>query len=391
MKAAGLRGAIVLSLACSGSARAEDSNRVGHFVVGPSTALASSESLNAAGTQRTPARFPKAPEVRGRARIAGGIGQPPTSDAAGNLFIAHGEPRLSKLDPSGRSLWSVRLPSEAFSAPVLLGNGNVLLITREGDALIHSNAGALLVRRALPLSDARRRFLAIPTSTGGAWVANGRDVLELDERAGVVRRLQARGALSALLEADSAWLAIGEAGSVERARGSGDFELVAELGGNTPDGAAVQGDRLYALLDGHRLLSLALRTGQSSTLVSDPALALSGPLALLPRAAVAFVADGGFVSLRAADGSETLRVALNAGQGFEPALRGLRPALVITDDSGSVVAVRSGNDALVIGDAGSSTRLDGTACLDPFRATPAPHGFVLACRSGQLFFVGERQ
>ena len=391
MKRAGLRGALALALACAGSARAEDGNHVARFVVGANAALASSESLNAAGTQRTSVRFPKAPEVRARTRIAGGIGQAPTSDAAGNLFIAHAEPRLSKLDSSGRSLWSVRLPSEAFSAPVLLADGGVLLITREGEALIHSSAGALVARRALPLGDARRRFLAIPSSSSGAWVANGRDVLELDGRARVVRRLRARGALSALLEAGSAWLAIGESGSVELARASGDFELVAELGGNAPDGAAVRGGHLFALVDGHRLLALDLSKGQSSTLVSEPSLALTGPLALLPRSAVAFVADGGFVSLRAADGSESLRVPLSSGQGFEPALRGLRPALLITDDSGSIAAVRSGNDALVIGDGGASTRLEGTACLDPFRATPAPHGLVLACRSGQLFFVAERQ
>jgi hypothetical protein len=103
------------------------------------------------------------------------------------------------------------------------------------------------------------------------------------------------------------------------------------------------------------------------------------------------VADGGFVSVRAKDGAESARVALSAaGQGFDPASRGLRAALLVSDQQGAIAAVRGGTDALVLGASGSALRIDETSCLDPFRPTPTPRGLVFACRSGQLFGVSEK-
>lgn len=377
------------ALASASSALAHDANGVHRFVLGKGSALAASEALNAAGTLRSSTTFPKAPRIASRARLTNGIGQAPASDAAGNLYIAHGEPRVSKLDPSGRALWSERLPSEAAAAPALLANGRLLIVTREAEALVYAANGVLLERRPLPLAELRRRFLLVPTTNAGALVANGNEVLELDDRAQVVRRAKARAPLSALLESDSGWLAVSETGSVERARQTGDLELVAELGGSVADGAAVQDGRLLALVDGHRFVSLDLRSGAVSPLANEPTLNLSGPLAAFAKGGAAFVIDGGFVSTRAADGSETLRVAVGAGAGFEPAMRGLRPALLVADARGALTATRSGNDAIVLASDGSTTRLDGSACLDPFRATPVPSGLVLACRSGQLFFVSD--
>ena len=103
------------------------------------------------------------------------------------------------------------------------------------------------------------------------------------------------------------------------------------------------------------------------------------------------VADGGFISLRSADGSESTRVPLNsAGQAFDAAQRGLRPALLVGDRMGAVAAVRGAGDAVVLQADGTVQRLENTACLDPFRPTPTRGGLVLACRSGQLFTVSDK-
>jgi hypothetical protein len=356
--------------------------------VGASAALASCEGLDPHSDNRARGIFPRFPEVRVRARLSGGIGQAPISDAVGNLIIAHAEPRLSKLDGRGRSLWSVRLPSEAAGSPVLLANGSILTTTHDAEAIVLRADGQVQYQRSLRIADPRRRTFAIPTTSGGVFLASGADLIELDAQADLVRQSRARGNVVSLAESSSGLVAVGENGSVERAHPTGDFELLGSLGGMTPEGGAVAGNAVLAVVDGHRLVSLDLVSGQTLTLATDPALSLTGPLALFALGGAAVVAEGGFVSLRAPGGAEALRVSIATGaQSFDPAARGLRAALLIADELGDVAAVRAASDALLLYADATSTRLDGTACLDPFRPTPTRDGIAFACRSGQLFLV----
>ena len=375
----------------SAPSSARDAQRVLRVVVGPGSALAACEGLDASNGNRARIRFPAAPEIAFRTRLTGGIGQAPASDAQGNLIIVHAEPRLSKLDAKGRILWSERLGSEASSAPVLTSAGAILIVTRDGEALLYSSAGKLEARRVLPLSDPRRRSLAIPTGNGGALLASGSDLLELDERGTIVRHLRGSGTLGTIAEANAALIAVSDNGSVQVARATGDLQLIGSFGGNVPEGAAISAGKVFAVVDGHKWSALDLTTGRVVTLANEPGVALTGPVAVLDAPSAALVADGGFVSLRGKDGAESARVALSAGtQGFDPALRGLRPAVVISDQRGAVAAVRGGSDALVLREDGSALRLDDTSCLDPFRPTPTKGGIVFACRSGQLFGVSDK-
>ncbi|HKO51288.1 MAG TPA: PQQ-binding-like beta-propeller repeat protein [Polyangiaceae bacterium] len=370
---------------------ARDAQRVQRLVVGRGSALAACEGIDSSNGFRTRSPFPAAPELAFRTRLTGGIGQAPASDAQGNLIVVHAEPRLSKLDARGRTLWSERLTSEANSAPVLTSAGAILIVTRDGEALFYSSTGKLRAKRTLPLTDPRRRSLTIPTGNGGALLASGRDLLELDERGAIVRQLHASGTLSAIAEDNAALVLISDNGSVQLARTTGALEQVGSFGGSVPEGAAVSAGKVFAIVDGHKWCVLDLSTGQVVTLANEPSVALTGPFALLDAPSAALVADGGFVSVRAKDGAESARVALSAaGQGFDPALRGLRPALVVTDPQGAIAAVRSGNDALILRAGGNALRLDDTSCLDPFRPTPTPNGIVFACRSGQLFGVSGK-
>ena len=370
---------------------ARDAQRLQRVVVGPSSGLAACAGLDASNGNRARSRFPSAPELAFRTRLTGGIGQAPASDARGNLIVVHAEPRLSKLDRKGRTLWSERLPSEASSPPVLTSGGAVVIVTRDGEALFYSSAGRLEGKRTLPLSDPRQRSLSIPTGNGGVLLASGSDLLELDERGAIVRQLRARSTLSTIAEYNATLVLIGDNGNVQVARTTGDLEQVGSLGGNVPEGAAVSAGKVFAVVDGHKWVALDLRTGQVVTLASELGLALSGPVALLDTPSAALVIDGGFVSLRSKDGAESARVALSpANQGFDAADRGLRPALVVSDQRGAIAAVRSGNDALLIRAGGNALRLDETSCLDPFRPTPIPGGIVFACRSGQLFGVNDK-
>lgn len=390
-KARGALSLIASFFLLSAPSSARDAQRVQRVVVGASSALAACEGLDASNGNRARTRFPATPELMFRTRLSGGIGQAPASDAQGNLLVVHAEPRLSKLDAKGRTLWSERLASEASCAPVLTSAGLILIVTRDGDALFYTTTGKLLAKRALPLSDPRRRSLAIPTDNGGALLASGSDLLELDERGALVRSLRANSTVNTIAEANAALIAVTDNGSVLVARASGDLELIGSFGGNVPEGAAVSAGKVFAVVDGHRWSALDLTTGQVETLASEPNLTLTGPVALLDAPSAALVADGGFVSIRAKNGSESARTALRAtGQGEALALRGLRPALLISDQRGAIAAVRSGNDAVVLREGGNALRLEDTSCLDPFRPTPTLTGIVFACRSGQLFGVSDK-
>jgi hypothetical protein len=370
---------------------ARDAQRVQRVLIGRSSAPAACEGVDASNGNRSRKPFPAAPELLFRTRLSGGIGQAPASDAQGNLIVVHAEPRLSKLDAKGRTLWSERLASEASAAPVLTNGGLILIVTRDGEALFYSSGGKLVAKRPLPFSDPRRRSLAIPTDNGGALLASGSELLELDESGSVIRLLTASGTITTIAEANAALIAVTDNGRVQVARATGDLELLGSFAGNVPEGAAVSGGKVFAIVDGHQWAALDLSTGQVETMAREPSLSLTGPIALLDAPAAALVADGGFISMRAKSGSESARIALRAiAQGESAALRGLRPALVVTDPRGAIAAVRSGNDALLVHEGGNALRLEDTSCLDPFRPTPTLSGLAFACRSGQLFGVSDK-
>ncbi|MET0793790.1 MAG: hypothetical protein ABW061_19885 [Polyangiaceae bacterium] len=386
------RAALLISLSlCAAASAARDANHVQILAIGSGAALAASEGLDASNSYRSRTRFPENPELSLRARLPGGIGQAPACDEAGNLIIVHTEPRLSKLDGKGRTLWSERLPSEASCAPSLLADGSILIVTREAEALLFSPSGKRLTATSLPFSDPRRRTLAIPTASGGALVTSGSELVELDSAARVLRETQLRGNASVLVGSGADLIAVSEGGSVERARATGDFELLGSFGGNVSDSAAVQAGKLLAIVDAHKWLALDLASGQVSNLALDPASTLSGPAALLPTRGAALIADNGFISVRNRDGAETLRVAIGAaGPSIEPLTRGLRGGRLISDTNGTIAAVQAGNDAILLAPDGTAVRLEGTSCLDPLRPTPTLRGVVFSCRSGQLFGVSGK-
>jgi len=377
---------------CEKASLAEDAIHAHRFVVGKGSALASSEWLDAQNSGRARIRFPLTPEIAFRVRLSGGIGQAPASDSTGNLIIAHGEPRVSKLDGRGRTLWSKRLESETICAPVLLSDGHILLVTHDGTTLVlEPTSGQPLYEGALPFAESRHRTLSIPTESGGALVASGTELVELDSRARVVRQTHVPPNVTSVAEFGRGLLAVSENGALSVAHESGDFELVGQLGGAVSEGAAVQNDRVFAVVDGHKLVAFDLKRGNATELASDPAVMLGGPPVLFANQSSLIVADGGFLSLHAANGSESFRVPLaEASHAYDPANRGLRPALAITDSAGAVAASRSDNDSLILTPDGKAQRLDGTSCLDPFRPTPSAFGLVFACRSGQLFGVSDK-
>ncbi len=283
------------------------------------------------------------------------------------------------------------LDGQAASAPVLTSDGSILLLTHDATAVLLAPSGKTLHKSVLPFAEPLRHIIAIPTANAGALVASGADVAELDGLGEVTRQTHLAGNVSALVEWRSDLLAICENGVIAAARATGDFEVIGNLGGAAPEGAAAEGGKLYAVVDAHKLVAFDPSAHSVTVLASEPASALNGPLTLLENQSAAVVADGGFLSIHAASGAETLRVSIaEAGRAFDPALRALRPASTISDRAGAVAAARSGSDALILRPDGKVQRFDDTSCLDPFRPTPTRTGVVFACRAGQLFGVSDR-
>jgi hypothetical protein len=264
-------------------------------------------------------------------------------------------------------------------------------LTHDAEALLLSPSGKSLGKSILPLGEPRHRTLAIPTSNGGALVASGTSIVELDQAGELTRQSHTLANITGIAQSGSDLLAICEDGAVSVARATGDFEVLGNLGGAAPEGGSIQDGKIFAVVDAHKLVAFDVARGGAITLASDPAVGLNGPPVLFENQSSVVVADGGFLSVHAASGSEILRVSIaEASRAFDPATRALRPALLIGDAGGAVAAARSGSDALILTADGKTLRLENTNCLDPFRPTPTGRAVVFACRSGQLFGVSDR-
>jgi hypothetical protein len=373
----------------SASSEAPRTSRVQHFVVGASPGFASGEWLDAHNSSRSRVRLPRAPTINFRLRLTGGIGQAPASDSDGNLIVVQGEPRVTKLDARGKTLWSERLRAEASGAPVITSSGSILIVTRSANALLFDPFGRLLFDRPLALSEPRHRTLTIALTNGGALVASGRELLELTSAAQIARQSHLPANVVSVAEWGAQLLAVCDTGALALAHATGGFEPIGSLGGSV-EGAALEGDSLNAVVDAHRLVAFDLRTHQIRLLAADPTLELAGVPALFSDRGSAVVADGGFLSFRSSSGAERQRLSLGEpGRAVDPTTRALHPALLIVDPAGGVATTRSGSDALLFQPDGSSRRLEGTTCLDPWRPTPGRDGVFLTCRSGQIFGVSE--
>lgn len=386
------RAALIASaLACLPGTSAAESARVAHtLVIGEMVTSASGEGLDSGSSGTVHEHFPRAPVVSFRTRLAGGIAEPPASDAAGNLIVAHAEPRVSKLSPEGHELWSQRLEAEPAAPPIITRNGTIAIITQKGDSVALTETGAELATHPLPLSDPRRRARAIPLAHGGLAVASGSEIVELGATGEVLRQGHAKSTVVALVQSGASLLAVADSGGISEARPSGDFELIGRFGGAVTEGAAERNGVLVAIVDGHKLVAFELASHATRVLASDFAVSWSGAPIAFERGGFALVADGGFVSTYAASGAELARVSLLENRGFDPTLRSLRPARLVGDSESAIIAVRPASDAFLLAADGHAQRLEDTACLDPFRPTPTAHGLALSCRSGQLFMVSDK-
>ncbi|HEY4156629.1 MAG TPA: PQQ-binding-like beta-propeller repeat protein [Polyangiaceae bacterium] len=370
-----------------GHAAALDPSTAHTFVVGSSPALAACAQVDASSSRRSPSLLPTHPIVSGALRLGRGIRQAPASDSSGNLLIAFDDGRLSEIDQQGHSKWSAAADAEIVSAPIITSNGSRIVVTQNGEVHAFDEHGLTRCRHALPGVDTQRETLAIPTPAGGVLLANNAHLLVLNASCELERDTHTTDRVVSILASARALIAVLADGSVLRAAAIGGFERVAHLGGKF-EGAALRDGELLALADRHTLVSLDLASRTRRTLAVESGLTLRGSPLLLADGGTLLVTDDELLSVRDADGRETARIPLAAGN---RTLQRPRAPSLIVDAHGTVLSVQPGQPAISVSSDGKLTPIEAATCGEPFPPVPLGAGRVaIACRSGQLFYLAEK-
>ncbi|HEY3498887.1 MAG TPA: PQQ-binding-like beta-propeller repeat protein, partial [Polyangiaceae bacterium] len=298
------------------------------------------ERIDPEGRNQSSVALPKAPRVAWQARVTPPVHGAPLAGADGSLIVAHGRGRLSELDATGRTRWSVRTGLELAGGPLLLGGGLRVAIGQSGDIVAVSPAGRVAYREKLAWGEFEGTPIAAPARDGGAILATGARLSRLGPRAAVVWSATTPDPLRAVFEWRGQALAVGRNGGVLVRSAAGEPEEIANFRAAVGR-AALAGDRLFAIVGTYRVVELDLVTRTQRSRFSDPTLGLH-ELALGVGATPRLLsARGVLVSLDAAD-RELLRLGLVAEGG------GGEPAGLLVDPAGTVLAAFAGAPLVLV-------------------------------------------
>jgi len=379
-----VRGALIcLAFAAfSGFVRAELSHAGGRQNVGPPRGAHPMPGVDSQRSRRSTSQLTQAPRVERRLRVAYGIGRGLITFDAESVLVLHPSARASRLDSRGTLLYSLKLPAEPRSAPVLTSNGSSAFVTAGGLDFVDAR-GRWGAHTALGDPDFTARSI-LATADGGVVVASTAAVVKVSAFGDLVWRRSITETPLELLETSAGLLCVTVPGSVYRLDGSGRSLKLGELGAAT-QAVTVSSDGvvLLARTGSHRLVSFDLLERRALAGVEDSALEFDGPVLLgWDRSSQAFTNDGLLVRYRP-DGSESQRVPIDPGARKAP---DADDVLMLAD--GRLLVARAGADAVIVTPAGEVATVPGSACPDPVGVFGlGPRAVVLACRSGNLLRI----
>jgi len=140
-------------------ARAEQAHSGLRQSLGPPRAPHPMPGVDAERTRRSSTALGKSPHVERRLRVAYGVGRGLVTRDDGGFFVLHPSARASRFDNQGKLLYSLKLPGEATSAPVVTSGGSSAFVA-EGELYLIDDAGR--VRAHTPLGDADFTDLPMP-------------------------------------------------------------------------------------------------------------------------------------------------------------------------------------------------------------------------------------
>ena len=363
-------------------ARAEWAHAGSRQYVGPPRAPHAMSGVDARRSHRARSSLSANPRVERRLRVAYGVGRGLVTHDDGGFFVLHPTPRASRFDAQGKLLYSLKLPAEPSSPPVVLSSGASAFVAG-GELYVVDDRGQLRSRSPLSDSDLTVRSI-LATADGGVAVAGNGWLFKFSAAAELSWRRPIAETPLELLETSSSLLCVTLLGSVYRLDAAGRISKLGDLGGTTHAvTAGARNAQLLARTGNHRLVTFDLLSHQLHTTVEDATLELDGPVLLgAEHLAQAFTSDGLLVRYRA-DGSEAQRVPFDAGARKAP---GGEDALLLAD--GRLLVARASADVAVITPRGEVTTVSDSACPDPLGLYAAGTGAVLlACRSGNLLRI----
>jgi hypothetical protein len=296
--------------------------------------------------------------------------------------VLHPSARASCFDSQGKLLYSLKLPAEAASPPVVTSAG-ALAFLAFGELHVVGDGGR--IRSRTPLGDTNlsaRSILA--TRDGGVLLATTGWLMKLSAFGELVFRKTILEPPLELLETVLGPVCVTTSGSLLRLDAAGRLTKLGELGAATGAvTASADAITILARTGNHRLVSIDLDERRLQTSIEDATLELDGPVLLSKeRLAQVFTSDGLLVRYRA-DGSEAQRLPVDSGARKAP---GPDDALLLSD--GRLLLARTGADAVLVTPSGEASTVPGSACPDPIGLFAAgPRSVVLACRSGNLLVI----
>lgn len=371
------------SLGSGSTARAARDHTGLRSSVGPARAPYAMQGCDARRSRSTRIVLSASPRVGRRLRVALGIGRGLVTHDDGGFFVLHPSARASRFDAQGKLMFSLKLPSEASSAAVVVSSGHVAFCSA-GELWLVDESGQAQTRT--PLGDAELTARsALGTRDGGVLLANGSLLLKVSGFGDLSWQKKAPGTVADLLETSAGELSLTAAGLISRLDATGRPTRLGEIGGpaNAVTAGAL-GTELVVRSGNHRLVSFDLTERRVRSTVEDSALELDGPVLLDREGTVsAFTGDGLLLRYRR-DGSEFQRVPVDPGARRAP---GPDDALLLGD--GRLLLARAGADAAVVAPTGEISFIAGSACPDPIGLFPAgSRSVLLACRSGALLELG---
>jgi hypothetical protein len=350
--------------------------------VGPPQAPHAMPGGDAQRSRRAPSTLGATARVERRLRVALGIGRGLCVRKDGSLFIVHPSARASSFDAQGKLLFSLKLPAEASSPPVVTSAGAVAFLAF-GELHVVDERGRIRSRTPLGETDLSARSI-LGARDGGLLLATTSWLTKLSAFGELGFRKSIAETPLELLETSVGPVCVTISGSVHRLDAAGRLIKLGELGAATAAvTASADGAMLFARTGNHRLVGFDLDERRLRASIEDATLELDGPV-LLSRESMAqvFTSDGLLVRYRA-DGSEAQRLPIDSGARKAP---GPDDALLLSD--GRLLLARAGADAVVVTPNGEVSTIPGSACPDPIGLFAAgPRNVLLACRSGNLLIL----
>ena len=338
--------------------------------------------VDATRSRRPDTRLGASPRVERRLRVAYGVGRGLVTRDDGGFLVLHPTARASRFDAQGKLLYSLKLPTEAASAPVVTSGGASAFVTG-GELWLADDRGQVRSRSALGDADFSARTI-LAARDGGVVVGSSGWLVKISAFGDVVWRKASPETPLELLETEAGLWCVTAPGSVYRLDGAGRMSKRGELGATTNAVTlALGGSELLARTGNHRLLSFDLVEHRLRASVEDATLDLDGPVLLsADQVSQAFTSDGLLVRYRS-DGSEAQRVPIDPGARKAP---GSDDVLLLAD--GRLLIARAGADIAVVSVAGEVSTIAGSACPDPVGLFAAgPRALLLACRSGNMLRI----